>query len=528
MIIDKNLRDMILFIYHHLHNLSSGSGGGGNVTTSQLNTALADKVDKGGYTGTAQDLKNAIDTVDSKTIHWNDIQNKPELDFIPTSWNKKNGGTIIDTSGEDWLEINAEDFSNEGVSFGKSSLRTTAHYEAVDRDDNNKSTRVAPGFILFNRDAAIRKEIGNTIAFDDFNLSNEYVYVRIAGVKIGDNSTGNRLLLDNGGTKSLTDFATSNSLSEVNDKISNLKIGGRNLALNSKVNVTNNSYGILSFLLSEEPKVGEQLTITLKGVLGAGKESFELYNKSGSQELCILQNKGNGIYQSTFNWLSDPVNPKLLVIYVINSSVVVNSTVEWIKLERGNTATDWTPAPEDYDFIKPGFLTSELNTFKNRKTGGYYVNDGVNGSGILLSFEAGGSTSSLEFYKPNWYPETRIQVRNTVDGNRFNGDNGGFRELAWLSDIARAGGDISGNWTANKFWQNGFIFVRNACNIELNQLDNMGSIFFRKVFVGGNITFTCAGKTIIYTNGSAFNGGDGSTATVSIFENKCYIDIKNV
>ena len=47
MIIDPNLRDMILFIFHHLHNLNSGSGGG-NVTTSQLNTALDSKVDKVG------------------------------------------------------------------------------------------------------------------------------------------------------------------------------------------------------------------------------------------------------------------------------------------------------------------------------------------------------------------------------------------------------------------------------------------------------------------------------------------------
>ena len=124
MIIDPSLRDMILFIYHHIHNLNSGSGGG-NVTTSQLNTALADKVDKvagkglstndyttadknkinlidskldkGTYNGTAQDLKNAIDTIDNKTINWNDVQNKPELDFIPTSWNKKNNKEVIRT-----------------------------------------------------------------------------------------------------------------------------------------------------------------------------------------------------------------------------------------------------------------------------------------------------------------------------------------------------------------------------------------------------------------------------------------------
>lgn len=124
MIIDPNLRDMILFIFHHLHNLNSGSGGG-NVTTSQLNTALDSKVDKvagkglstndyttadknkidlidskldkGTYNGTAQDLKNAIDTVDSKTIHWNDVQDKPNFDYLPLTGGTVNGNVTADS-----------------------------------------------------------------------------------------------------------------------------------------------------------------------------------------------------------------------------------------------------------------------------------------------------------------------------------------------------------------------------------------------------------------------------------------------
>lgn len=150
------------------------------------------------------------------------------------------------------------------------------------------------------------------------------------------------------------------------------------------------------------------------------------------------------------------------------------------------------------------------------------------GTGILLSFEGGGSTSSLEFYKANWYPETRIQVRNTVDGSRFNDDNGGFRELAWFSDLYKPGATINGDWLAEKSYQNNTIFVQNPCNIELSELDNFGSMSFRKVFASGDITFSFHGKTIIYTSSNTFNGGEGSTATVSIFYNKCYIDIKNV
>ena len=134
-----------------------------------------------------------------------------------------------------------------------------------------------------------------------------------------------------------------------NDQTSNIQVGGRNLILKSNNKITNNNYAITSFLLSEEPKENEQVTFTLKGELGAGKSGFRLYNKRGYQELCILQDKGNGIYQQTFNWKKDPTTPFLAVIYVFHQNVIVNSTIEWIKLEKGNKPTDWSPAPEDLE-----------------------------------------------------------------------------------------------------------------------------------------------------------------------------------
>lgn len=371
MIIDPSLRDMILFIYHHFYNLSSGSGGGGNVTTSQLNTALADKVDKGGYTGTAQDLKNAIDTVDSKTIHWNDVQNKPELDFIPTSWNKKNGGTIIDTSGEDWLEINAEDFSNEGVSFGKSSLRTTAHYEAVDSDDNNKSTRVGPSFILFDRNAAIVKETGRTLAFEDFNLSGEYVYVKVAGVKIGDNIVGNRLLLDNGETKPLTDFATTTRLNEINDKISDLTVGGKNYVLDSKRKRTLNGYVSEYWTLTEPVIVGRKYILSCYATVETGRRlTFYFADKPGRARQYIIfdlvEGYNEAIVRPNFEW------DKLCAFHEVSGiSPAPIATVEKLKFEIGNHSTDWTPAPEEIEaaFLVDSFFDSVNNALLAEASG---------------------------------------------------------------------------------------------------------------------------------------------------------------
>ena len=169
---------------------------------------------------------------------------------------------------------------------------------------------------------------------------------------------------------------------------------------------------------------------------------------------------------------------------------------------------------------------SELNNITRRQ--GEYTILSTGGSGAYLFFYTAGSTSSIEIFKKDWYAATRLSVRNTVDSSRFNEDNGAFRDLAWYSDVYRAGGDIGANWTAPVWWQNGVIFVRGSLNVELSEIQHMGNMSFRKVFAGDNVTFTCSGKTIIYTGDNAFNGGDGSTAVVSIYENKCYIDIRNV
>jgi hypothetical protein len=106
--------------------------------------------------------------------------------------------------------------------------------------------------------------------------------------------------------------------------------------------------------------------------------------------------------------------------------------------------------------------------------------------------------------------------------------NGSYKDWFQLKSVSSVGTAISSNWTATVEHQNNTIFVENSLSIELRQLQNMGSISFRKVFAGGSVTFNCSGKQIIYTNDSSFNGGDGSTAVVSIYGNKCYIDIRNI
>lgn len=98
---------------------------------------------------------------------------------------------------------------------------------------------------------------------------------------------------------------------------------------------------------------GEEVTLSLKGELGEGVEYFSVYNSNGNGVSRIYEldlkpeSRGeDGVFRSTGVWKEAGGNTKIN-IYAYPSSAQVNSTVEWVKLERGNKATDWSPAPED-------------------------------------------------------------------------------------------------------------------------------------------------------------------------------------
>ena len=136
-------------------------------------------------------------------------------------------------------------------------------------------------------------------------------------------------------------------------KVNELNVGGKNLLRNSRQLITNNAYFMARYGITESIKEGEQVTLTLKGQLGAGKSAFSVYNSNGYVHLATLESKGNGLYQATFNWTlmgyGHTADNITIDIYTPNYTVLADSTIEWIKLERGNKPTDWSPAPEDVE-----------------------------------------------------------------------------------------------------------------------------------------------------------------------------------
>ena len=151
----------------------------------------------------------------------------------------------------------------------------------------------------------------------------------------------------------------------IEDAINNIQIGGRNLLRNSGQKITNNNYDIAVYELTEKIEEGEEVTITIKGKLGTGKTAFAVYNSGGHLELGVLTKKENNLYQGIFKWINKKnqviTDGRTLNIWTYYSNVDVESTIEWIKLERGNKPTDWTPAPEDIEEQIKSLTTSQVS-----------------------------------------------------------------------------------------------------------------------------------------------------------------------
>lgn len=166
-----------------------------------------------------------------------------------------------------------------------------------------------------------------------------------------------------------------NSIAEVsqnlNSKLDELSVGGRNLLLNSNANYTGSRY-MNNWTLAKIPDVGQQVTVTLWGQLAEDRQAFAVYNTHGSRELAQLKKIRDGVYSATFAWANPLTNngqekdnalSTHLNVYAYPRTATSDNTIKQVKLELGNVATDWTPAPEDADSIISA-VSADLTSYK--------------------------------------------------------------------------------------------------------------------------------------------------------------------
>jgi hypothetical protein len=143
------------------------------------------------------------------------------------------------------------------------------------------------------------------------------------------------------GTKSLMD----------DGKYRKLPVYGRNLLLGSGKEVSHSNYEMGRYWLVEQIPEGTQVTLTIWGELGEGKNYFSIYNTKGLGENYLetrIYSTGfiEGKASSTFNWKVADSNSSIL-IYSAPQNVTSVSTIHKIKLEYGDISTEWSPAWED-------------------------------------------------------------------------------------------------------------------------------------------------------------------------------------
>lgn len=298
-------------------------------------------------------------------------------------------------------------------------------------------------------------------------------------------------------------------LPTVEDKINNIQVGGKNLVLDSKTTkyVNHTAYG-KPYDLSEDWIVGETYTVTIKGQPNTN-HYFGAYVDDGYTALCNLAyNSTTGLWSGTGIAKSSNRNkPKLLTIYDMPKDNNYNSTIEWIKLERGNKSTDWSPAPEDVQ-SQIDTTNNTLNTYKTTiEANSSFIEQNKNQ--ILSSVsksEVDATLSKIATYETSYTITSSNQTVNLIEYNSIVFDDNYSYEV-----VAKNNTLSSENVAVATFISKG-----KGKGFELTEIENKGTATNHPRFVLNNgkpaialygATTTNQNVSIIYTKylGSASN-----------------------
>ena len=144
------------------------------------------------------------------------------------------------------------------------------------------------------------------------------------------------------------------------DSVDNLQIGGRNLIKKSNVEYKSSEYKIVTYKPTSYLVAGETYTLSLCVTPAENVTKLIPYVSGAYTPLVTLVPNGtskqiiSGTFTASYSDGRTPEdNPSYGNIDIFrlpnNGTVTGETTIHWIKVEKGNKPTDWTPAPEDVD-----------------------------------------------------------------------------------------------------------------------------------------------------------------------------------
>ncbi|MGE9861029.1 carbohydrate binding domain-containing protein [Limosilactobacillus reuteri] len=173
------------------------------------------------------------------------------------------------------------------------------------------------------------------------------------------------------------------------DTVNSIQVGGRNLVtgteqdivIDDTPNTQDTGWRFVIIHLTQQPKLGDQITVsaesTLTGKGDLNKYYAVLYNETTTNQrstsaTLIPGKRSKGTL--TVNFLGG-VGETVLLIYagMPEQTAGKRNVVHHLKVEFGNQATDWTPAPEDTDKKIDTQTLDSANIDDLRIQGHYFV-----------------------------------------------------------------------------------------------------------------------------------------------------------
>lgn len=208
---------------------------------------------------------------------------------------------------------------------------------------------------------------------DQITIVNKTITDEVAEINVTTNSISQKVSSVETTVSTKANASDVYSKTDVDSKINGIEIGGRNLLLDSKKQTgLSDQYLIASYTISEAPlTIGEQYTVSINITSTEERTGWSAYLGGGLYMLTSSfkpLTPGTNTYTETFTLRDHQhASGSLINIYASTTGSTQGSTpiagtanVNWIKLEKGNKATDWTPAPEDIDST----INDKLDDFK--------------------------------------------------------------------------------------------------------------------------------------------------------------------
>ena len=166
----------------------------------------------------------------------------------------------------------------------------------------------------------------------------------------------------NGGFKAISQIAYEALVAadEAQEAIDNLEVGGRNYILQSSAQAESDGYLLWTYEVSTPLEAGEEYTVSMCVSPASDVTAYGVWLSTGYAKQCELALSGaeRQIVSQTFTAFyyanktpEDDVYHACVRVYRLpqpaSGASVGVSKIHWIKVEKGNRATDYTAAPED-------------------------------------------------------------------------------------------------------------------------------------------------------------------------------------